>query len=112
MRIRIYALLRGPGVGGALNFSAGVLFIGGAGITRNHVRLPRRHFYGRAGIRVRRRKILLFLSRRRGGACVERRCDYLREGPPRGVPRIAYINPSGTCLPHVARQFAVFRGVK
>lgn len=28
------------------------------------------------------------------------------------VPRIAYINPSGTCLPHIARQFAVFRGIK
>lgn len=112
------------GRGSALNFSAGVLFIGGVGITRNHVRLPRR---------PRRRLADIFMVARASGCAVSRYSSFsfslLRrtskvervsdvdvifcEGrPPRGVLRIAYINPSSTCLPHVARQFAVFRGVK
>lgn len=40
------------------------------------------------------------------------RGDFLRDPVGRSGVRIACINPSGTCLPHVARQFAMFRDVK
>lgn len=85
----------------------------------------RRHFYGRAGIRVRRVErytffsLFLFLSLSFSHGEPRRRtvCRTLMRFSARGTPswgpaRIAYINPSSTCLPHVARQFAVFRGVK
>lgn len=77
--------------GSALNFSAGVLFIGGVGITQNHVRLPwrprrdhpssHRHFYGRTGIRVERYSSFSLAESLGGGACVGCRCDFLRGGP-------------------------------
>lgn len=74
-----------------LNFSAGTAVYRGRRYypepRASSTSRPRRHFYGRAGIRVRRRKITpLSLSRRRGGAVCRMSMRFSAGGTPSWGP--------------------------